>query len=127
MHLPTLYDQLGGEAGIRALTARFYELMDSDPSAQTIRDLHPKDLSSSEQKLFEFMSGWSGGPQLFVEKYGHPRLRGRHMPFPIGVEERDQWLACMKQAITDTISDTTVQNKLYFQLAQLADFMRNAD
>lgn len=127
MTLPTLYDQLGGESTIRALTTRFYEIMDTDPAVRTIRDLHPPQLASSEQKLFEFLSGWSGGPQLFVEKYGHPRLRGRHMPFPIGVEERDQWLACMQQAIQETVADTALQNKLYFQFAQLADFMRNAD
>jgi hemoglobin len=79
----TPYEQLGGEPVIRQLVARFYELMDTMPEAYGIRQLHPKSLSGSEDKLFMFLSGWLGGPQLYVEKYGHPRLRRRHFPFAI--------------------------------------------
>jgi hemoglobin len=127
MNQTPLYDLLGGEGGIRALTTRFYELMEADPAAKEIRDLHPRDLQSSEQKLFEFLSGWSGGPQLFVQKYGHPRLRARHLPFPIGIRERDQWMLCMRKALSEVIQDDTLRERLDGQFAHLADFMRNTE
>lgn len=123
----SLYTRLGGEQGIRALTRRFYEIMNSDPVALKIRDMHPADLATSEQKLFEFLSGWSGGPQLFVEKYGHPRLRARHLPFQIGIPERDQWMYCMERAVKEQVQNEEVQAKLLAQFAHLADFMRNID
>jgi len=88
----SLYEMLGGETGLRSLVDRFYDLMDSSPEAEKIRAFHARSLTQSREKLFLFLSGWSGGPQLYIEKFGHPRLRLRHMPFPIGSEERDQWL-----------------------------------
>ena len=123
----SLYDKLGGEEAIRSLTVRFYEIMESDPEAREIRELHPENLATSEQKLFEFLSGWSGGPPLFVEKYGHPRLRARHLPFPIGIRERDQWMMCMKQALSEKVADEDLRIKLDQQFAHLADFMRNKE
>jgi len=86
----TPYDALGGDERVRTLVDTFYDHMDSDEDFATIRKLHPDDLASSREKLYEFLSGWLGGPQLYIEKHGHPRLRGRHMPFPIGEVERDQ-------------------------------------
>ena len=119
------YDELGGEAAVRALVKAFYDDMDSNPAAATIRGLHPEDLTSSRIKLFEFLSGWLGGPGLYVAKHGHPRLRQRHARFPIGTGERDQWLACMATALDSCEVQGELRQFLDTQFAQVADFMRN--
>jgi len=98
---PTPYELMGGEAGIRRLVDRFYDLMDTAPEAATVRALHAKSLKASRGKLFMFMTGWTGGPQLYVEKHGHPRLRMRHFPFAISSRERDEWLWCMDRALDE--------------------------
>lgn len=119
------YERIGGEAKIRQLVQRFYQLMDELPETYGIRKLHGADLRSSEDKLFMFLSGWMGGPQLFVEKFGHPMLRQRHMPFAIGSAERDQWMLCMTQAMQDVVEDEALRKELIAALAKVADFMRN--
>lgn len=119
------YAALGGEDGVRRLVDRFYELMDQLPQARAIRALHPEDLQSSRDKLFKFLSGWMGGPPLYIEQYGHPRLRARHLPFPIGEEERDAWLLCMAQALAEAGLDPSLSDHLFRALSQLADHMRN--
>ncbi|MCX7672979.1 MAG: group II truncated hemoglobin [Thiobacillaceae bacterium] len=121
----THYQRIGGEPKVRALVERFYQLMDELPEAWDIRRLHPADLTHSRQKLFEFLSGWMGGPQLFVEKYGHPMLRRRHLPFPIGTRERDQWLMCMRAALDDVVEDARLREELYAAFVRVADHMRN--
>jgi hemoglobin len=121
----TLYEQIGGEATIRKLVDRFYELMDADPQAAGIRALHPADLAGSREKLFLFLSGWMGGPPLYVQRHGHPRLRARHLPFPIGEAERDQWLLCMNRALNEVVTEPLVRQHLANSFAQIADFMRN--
>ena len=98
---PSVYDRLGGEPAVRALVERFYALMDELPQAQAVRRLHPPSLAHSADSLFKFLSGWFGGPPLYIRKRGHPRLRMRHMPFAIGPAERDQWLLCMRQALAE--------------------------
>jgi hemoglobin len=120
-----IYEQLGGEQGLRKLVRHFYQLMDTLPEAHPIRQMHPEDLSSSEEKLFLFLSGWTGGPPLFVEKYGHPRLRARHLPFPIGKEERDQWMLCMSMAIDEVGIAEPLRSQLEQAFFQVADHMRN--
>lgn len=122
---PTPYQAIGGEAALRALVQRFYQLMDTLPESHGIRKLHPADLRNSEEKLFMFLSGWLGGPQLYVERFGHPRLRARHLPFAIGAAERDQWMMCMRLAMDEQIADTELRAKLEKALADLADHMRN--
>ncbi|WP_198265673.1 group II truncated hemoglobin [sulfur-oxidizing endosymbiont of Gigantopelta aegis] len=97
----TPYDALGGEQPLRELVDRFYDQMDTLPETNTIRQMHAKSLKASREKLFLFLSGWLGGPDLYIEKYGHPRLRRRHMPFTIGQSESDQWLLCMKNALDE--------------------------
>ena len=100
---PSLYDLLGGEPEatnqIRDIVEAFYDVMDRDEKAKTIRLMHPEDLTSSREKLFMFLCGWTGGPQLYIERYGHPFLRRRHLPFKIGEEERDQWIYCMTKGM----------------------------
>lgn len=121
----TPYQRIGGEAGVRALVARFYELMDTLPEARGIRAMHGPDLSHIQHVLFEFLSGWLGGPQLYQEKYGHPRLRMRHMPFKIDVAERDAWMYCMLQAMQDVGVEESLQKELKQSFFRTADFMRN--
>ena len=119
------YERLGGEKAVRKLVDRFYDLMDTMPQARKIRELHPDDLTSSRDKLFKFLSGWLGGPQLYVEEYGHPRLRARHLPFPIGETERDAWLSCMRQALSEMEIEELLRNHLIQSLRKTADHMRN--
>jgi len=123
--LNSLYGLIGGEIGLRALVSCFYDIMDSSPEAKEIRAFHAKSLSQSREKLFMFLSGWSGGPALYVEKYGNPRLRQRHMPFSIGEVERDQWLWCMNKALDESELLPTVKEHLKSRFAEVADFMRN--
>lgn len=121
----TPYEELGGEAGIRRLVHRFYALMDSLPEAWDVRQMHPEDLSGSEEKLFKYLTGWLGGPPLYEQEFGHPRLRARHMPFTIASIERDQWLMCMKQAFDECIPESPLRTKLWTAIEGLADHMRN--
>ena len=121
----THYESLGGEAGVLRLTRRFYEIMDTIPEAWELRQLHPQSLHGSVDKLFKFLSGWLGGPPLYVEAYGHPRLRARHLPFPIGTQMRDQWLLCMDIALNEQIHDPQLKQALQFAFRQTADHMRN--
>ncbi|MBV2169435.1 MAG: group II truncated hemoglobin [Bdellovibrio sp.] len=122
---PTPYELLGGEDVLRKLVKRFYEIMDTLPEAQGIRAMHPQNLQTSEDKLFMFLSGWLGGPNLFVEKIGHPKMRARHMPFKIGKSERDQWMICMVNAVEDLKVAEPLRSDLLHALLNLADHMRN--
>ncbi len=121
----TPYELLGGAAGVRALVDRFYDLMDSLPEAWEIRRLHAEDLSGARDKLFKFLSGWLGGPPLYVQEYGHPMLRRRHLPFPIGQRERDQWLLCMGQALDELGVTGPLRDHLDQAFFRTADHMRN--
>ena len=121
----TFYDHMGGATAVRKLVDRFYELMDTLPEAYGIRKLHPADLSGSAEKLYMYLSGWLGGPQLYIEAYGHPRLRARHLPFTIGEAERDQWLMCMRMAMDEVLPPDDSNTQLYGALSDLADHMRN--
>lgn len=122
---PTPYELLGGEPVVHRLVHRFYELMDTLPEAWSIRQLHPESLQGSEQKLFQYLSGWLGGPDLYVQQFGHPRLRARHLPFPIASRERDEWMLCMRLASEEVIADPALRDWLMGALAGLADHMRN--
>ena len=121
------YDQFGGEAGIRALVDRFYNLMDSAPEAANVRALHAASLKSSRQKLSLFLTGWSGGPPVYVEKFGHPRLRARHLPFSIGPRERDEWLWCMNRALDEHEMNEDFRTFIRQRMHEIADHMRNAE
>ena len=125
MHLLEAYKLMGGEIALRRLVDCFYDLMDEDPDYFGIRKLHPEELNSSRDKLFMFLSGWTGGPSLYVEKYGEPRLRSRHLPFSIGIDERDQWLSCMNRAMEKTGLEMQLRKSMALAFEQTADFMRN--
>ncbi|HUX90693.1 MAG TPA: group II truncated hemoglobin [Gallionellaceae bacterium] len=121
----THYERIGGADKVRALVHRFYQIMDELPESYGIRKMHAEDLKNSEDKLFKFLSGWMGGPQLFVQEYGHPMLRRRHMPFAISESERDQWLLCMNQALQETVVEEALRKELMTAFAGVADHMRN--
>ena len=123
----TPYEELGGEAGVQRLVHRFYELMDTLPEAYTVRQMHPESLAGSAEMLFEYLSGWFGGPSLYIAKKGHPRLRMRHAPYAVGAVVRDEWMLCMKQALTEQVSDVAFRARLIETFAQMADHMVNTD
>lgn len=122
---PTPYERLGGDGGVRALVDRFYDLMDLEPAYAGIRALHPAALDGSRDKLRWFLSGWLGGPNLYIERFGHPRLRARHLPYAIGIAERDQWMACMMQAMDEQGVDPALAQRLAEAFFGTADWMRN--
>jgi hemoglobin len=128
-HKSTFFELLGGDTNgaenIRRLVETFYDVMDSDPKAAPIRAMHRPDLTEAREKLFMFLTGWTGGPQLYIERYGHPMLRRRHMPFAIDESARDQWMYCMIKAMHQQGFDDTLMTKLAEQLYGVADFMRN--
>lgn len=119
------YERIGGAEKVRALVRRFYQIMDELPEAYGIRKLHAENLQDAEDKLFKFLSGWMGGPQLFIQEYGHPMLHRRHLPFPIGESERDQWLMCMEKAMQDVVDDAALRAELIAAFSKVAEHMRN--
>ncbi|MEW6132520.1 MAG: group II truncated hemoglobin [Pseudomonadota bacterium] len=125
--METHYHRIGGDQAIRKLVDRFYDLMDEDPDYYGIRKLHPVDLTESRNKLYWFLSGWTGGPPLYTDRIGQPFLRRRHMPFPIGESERDQWMGCMQRAMDDAGLDENLKAELKAAFFKTADFMRNKE
>jgi hemoglobin len=121
----THYQRIGGATAIQQLVQRFYDHMDELPETYGIRKLHAEDLSGSRQKLFDFLSGWMGGPSLYTDKHGPPMLRRRHLHFPIGEAERDQWMHCMQLALGEVVPDETLRQELYQAFMKVADHMRN--
>ena len=119
------FEWIGGEERVRALVERFYDLMDLEPAYAELRAVHGSVLDDARQKLFWFLCGWLGGPQHYTDRFGHPRLRARHMPFKVGLVERDQWLACMDQAMTETEVPSALRERLNKSFFETADWMRN--
>lgn len=121
----TPYELIGQEQGARALANRFYDIMAEEEYAKPLYDMHPQPLDRIRQVFFEFLSGWLGGPDLFVEKYGHPMLRKRHMPFSIDQDLRNQWMFCMNKALDIEVDNPVLREGLKQSLAQLATHMIN--
>lgn len=126
-NLPTMYERIGGEVKLRELVDRFYDLMSLEPDYAGILQMHPKPLDGSRDKLFLFLSGWMGGPNLYIEKFGHPRLRARHLPYAIGISERNQWLICMARAMLEVDIAEPLREQLLDSFYQTADWMRNRE
>ena len=123
----TLYEAIGGDATVRALCSRFYELMDTLPEAARCRAIHPPDLSGSESKFYDYLTGYLGGPPVYVEKYGHPMLRRRHFVAPIGSAERDEWLMCFRRAMDETITNPKLCEIIWPPIEKLAHHMQNQE
>ena len=121
----TPFAWIGGESQVHALVDRFYDLMDLEPEYAALRAANGTELANAREKLKMFLTGWMGGPQRYTEQFGHPRLRMRHMPFSIGIAERDQWVACMDQAMQETAVDDALRTRLKESFMQTADWMRN--
>jgi len=119
------YQMAGGEQGIQKLVERFYALMDELPEAREIRALHPADLSHAKERLFMFLSGWLGGPHLYTDRFGPPRLRQKHQVFPIGEAGRDAWMLCMTRALEEVVTEAPLRLKLTQSFFKTADFLRN--
>jgi len=123
----TPYAAIGGEQAILSLVDRFYFYMDTLPEAQGLRAIHQPSLASAKSKLFKFLSGWLGGPNLFIEEFGHPMLRARHLPFAIGEAERDQWMLCMNKALDEITMDPRLKTNIQNALQQLSTHMINQE
>lgn len=121
----TPYDAFGGEPVVRALVARFYALMDTLPEAKACRDVHPPSLARAEEKLFEYLTGWLGGPPLYTDKYGHPRLRMRHFVAPIGAAEIEGWLLCFHRAWGEVIPPSPLADTILEKVEALGWHMAN--
>lgn len=121
----SMFERIGGTAVIDRLVESFYRRMDALPEASGIRAMHPDDLTSTRQVLKRYLSEWTGGPKLYSPEKGHPRLRQRHMGFPIGSSERDAWLLCMRGALEETVADAAARREIDVALSRLADWMRN--
>lgn len=122
---PSAFLLVGGEARVRELVDRFYDLMDLEPEFAGIRALHPASIDGSRDKLFWFLCGWLGGPDHYIERFGHPRLRARHLPFAIASSERDQWVRCMAWAMEDSGLPQALRERLLASFFDTADWMRN--
>lgn len=123
----SLYERIGGASGVEALTARFYQLMDTLPEARATRAIHPADLSGSREKLNEYLAFWFGGPQTFVEKRGAPMMRARHLPFSIGTAEIEGWLGCFRQALDETVAEDHLRAVIWAMVEKLGRHMRNRE
>lgn len=121
----THFERLGGAEGIRRLVDRFYDIMDAAPEAKHVRALHAASLKASREKLYLYLTGWTGGPPLYTDKYGHPMLRARHLPFAISSRERDEWLWCMETSLDEHDMPADLRELLRERLRGLADHMRN--
>lgn len=121
----SMFERIGGVVAIDRLVESFYRRMDTLPEAAGIRAMHPGDLASTKQVLKRYLSEWTGGPKLYSPEKGHPRLRQRHMGFPIGSSERDAWLLCMRGALEETVADDAARQEIDLALSRLADWMRN--
>jgi len=125
MSKSSLYERLGGEDAVRQLVNLFYDFMESEPEAKQIRDLHQAELSETREKLFQYFTGWFGGPPLFTDLYGHPRLRSRHMHVKIGLADREAWLGCLYHALDTMNLNVDLREDLLEKIVPMADHMRN--
>jgi hemoglobin len=120
-----IFERIGGLVVVDRLVEAFYARMESQPAARTIRAMHPTDLGPVKAVLKRYLAEWMGGPKLYSPEKGHPRLRQRHMGFPIGAAERDAWMACMEGALEEAVADAAARGEIREALARLADWMRN--
>lgn len=123
----SLFQLIGGQEAVDRIVDIFYDRMDTLPEARTIRAMHPADLSGIRTVLKKYLAEWMGGPPAYSQERGHPRLRWRHLGFPIGNAERDAWMLCMDGALEEVIPDEELRGHISQQLRRLADWMRNIE
>lgn len=122
----TPYELMGGEAAVRRLADRFYDIMDTDPAASRIRAMHGEDLTQIRQLLFEFLSGWLGGPPLYFQRAEHRCIMSAHRPYAIGEAERDQWMTCMRRAMDECAVPPQLRAVMDQALLRMANAFRSA-
>lgn len=122
----TFYERIGGRAGVRSLTNRFYDIMQAETFSQPILKMHPNDLTRSRKQLERYLCELMGGPKLFGEPYMSPEwIKKRHKHLEIGFDERDQWVTCMTQAVQALEIDKSVKHELNTLFYQVAGYIRN--
>jgi hemoglobin len=121
----TPFQRIGGQPTVDRIVDSFYDRMSTLPEAGVIRALHSEDLGSIRVTLKKYLAEWLGGPTAYTDERGHPRLRARHLPFSIGNEERDAWMACMRGAMEEVVTDQAAREWILQKLSQVADWMRN--
>lgn len=119
------YDMIGGAPAVRLIVDRFYDIMDSAPEAAAIRRMHEADLGPMRDRLFEFLSGWLGGPPLYFQRPGHKCIMSAHRPFAIGEAERDQWMMCMRRALEACEVSREIRDLLDKAFLRMAEAFRN--
>lgn len=127
IELPTRspYDRLGGAPALRRLVDAFYDAMDQDPAAAGIRAMHDPDLGPIRDKLFDWLSGWAGGPAIYNDRPDRTCIMSAHSPYGIGPAERDQWMACMRTALAGLDISDDVRTMFDAAFSRLADGLRN--
>ncbi|CAM4436909.1 group II truncated hemoglobin [Alteromonas australica] len=121
----TPYYRIGGEEKVRELANRFYDVMENDTYAAELLSIHPQPLDRIRHVFFLYLSLWLGGPDIYQQEFGHPRLRARHLPFTVSPALKEQWMYCMRKAMMTTVSDVALAQKLLQALDQLAEHMIN--
>lgn len=121
----TLFAEIGGQPVVDRLVDAFYHRMDTLPEAKAIRAMHADDLGPVKTVLKHYLGEWLGGPKLYSQAHGHPRLRQRHMRFSIGIAERDAWMLCMQGALDEVVANAALRAHLSQSLFKLADWVRN--
>jgi len=121
----TPYEMIGGEAGVRKLVERFYDLMESDSGASSVRAMHAEDLSPMRKILFEYLSGAFGGPPLYMQRPDAKCVMSAHAHLAISASEVEQWMKCMRGALEE--SELSAGAKRLFEegFLRMADAMRN--
>jgi hemoglobin len=123
----SMYELLGGDTGLRAIVNAFYDIMESDPKIGPVRKMHKPDLGPMRIGLFEFLSGWLGGPNLYIERNGSPCLTGVHMGYTLNESNIGLWLECMQRAMDQAGVPLKYSEVLMPSLADMAEGMRIPD
>lgn len=124
--MSTPYEMIGKEDGVKRLASAFYEAMDEMEEAESVRKMHAANLDLIKEKLFEYLNGWLGGPHLYKDKYGTICLTEPHQPYPIGEEQRDQWVACWDRALEKVDAPADFRDMTREPIFRMANFLVNA-
>lgn len=121
----SLYELIGGAQGLEQLVKAYIDVLRTRPEAQHLRSLYPDNLDHYELRMIEFLSGWLGGPALYLERHGMPMLREKHRGMPIDAQVRDEWMFCMRLALEKTIQDNDLRVTLEGAFWRMADSLKH--
>lgn len=122
----SFYDQIGGEEGVRRLVRTFYDLVETEPEGEPLRVMHNEGngLAHAREAQFLFLSGFLGGPQLYVEQFRHSNVKQMHAHLKISDEEAQSWLSCMDKALRKTADEDT-RRPLMQAFTRVAEALKN--